>query len=630
MKKKLAFAMLLVLVATLFALPVQQQSVQTERISISNIGQEPNGESWAYTVSDDGAYVCFSSGANNLVANDTNNQPDCFVLNTATGEVILVSTDVNGNQGNFGSGEIFISGNGQFVVFRSGANNLVPNDTNNFPDLFVKDLNSGVIERISVSTSGLQANTGANSGTISYDGRYVAYGSSSSNLVGSDTNGVDDIFVRDRLLNTTTRISVSSEGTQANNYCDYPIISSDGRLVGFTSIASNLVDGDTNSEWDVFLRDTTTNTTQRVSLGDEENELNNSVRTFDISDNGEVIVFVTRASNVVSGDTNTNPDVFVRNAVDGSTVRISLSFTGQELIGGSGLEGVSISQNGRFVAYDSQGNNIVLNDTNQQRDVFRYDRSTNETVRVSLSSSGTQSNADCRSPYINKDGDIVTYVTVASTLIATDTNGLQDAYITYVPLPDPVTEILSPSGDSYLRSGQPNQNQGTEAILRVRQNGSNRSLVQFDQGAIASFVGNRDVVSAKLRLFITDNGNNWGASGRDVGAYRLTQAWTELGVTWNCPNDTNTSNGSPDGIQWEMTNSALWPFVTPATSTVLHTNGLSGWVEFDVTIDVQAFVDGSVSNFGWIIKKVLDSQGGSVEYSSKEGLNPPELVIIAQ
>lgn len=195
--------------------------------------------------------------------------------------------------------------------------------------------------------------------------------------------------------------------------------------------------------------------------------------------------------------------------------------------------------------------------------------------------------------------------------------------------PLPTTQTFGSAADSYVKEGQPNKNQGTEGILRIRQSGQNRSLVQFDQSAIDTFVGNRAVTSATLRIYISLNSNNWGMSGRDVSAHRMTTDWTELGATWNCPNDVNTGNNAPDGIQWEMGNASLWPFVSTPSDTVLHTNGLVGWIEFDVTTDVQGFLSGN-PNFGWLIKKVNENQAGSVEYSSKEGLNPPELVIVAQ
>jgi hypothetical protein len=629
MKKYFVSTLICVLVMSLLATTGQQQPVQTERISSSSLNQEPNSESTAYNTSDDGIFACFSSSATNLVVGDTNGQDDCFVLNRQTGLLTRVSVSTDGTQGNGASGEPMVSGNGLFVTFRSTATNLVPGDSNNFPDVFVKDLTTGQLERVSVSSSGGQANNGADWSVISGDGRYVAFGSSSNNLVPDDTNGVTDIFLRDRQLGTTVRVSKSSSGIQANHYCDRPTISSDGSLVAFVSLASNLSPNDNNSDWDVFIHKVSTGETERVSITSDGGQPNDSVQTFDMSDDGQVVVFATRASNVVPGDNNQNPDVFVRDITLGTTTRISLSATGGELVGGSGHSGVSISGDGRYAVYASQGNNIVSNDTNLRDDIFRYDRATSTTIRASVSSTGMQSNADCYSPRLSKDGDCITYSTTASSLVLEDQNGLQDAYLTFLAPPPPTSSTFLSIGDTYLKEGQPNKNQGTEGILRIRQSGQNRSLVQFDQNAISSFVGTRLVTSATLRVYISLNSSNWGASGRDVGAHRLTSNWTELGATWNCPDDTNTGNNVPDGVQWEMNNASLWPFVSTASDIVVHTNGLVGWIEFDVTADVQGFLSGN-PNYGWLIKKTNEGQSGSVEYSSKDGANPPELIITAQ
>jgi hypothetical protein len=629
MKKRTLFAVLLALAAIVFAVPTQQQSTQTERVSVSNLGQEANDGSYAYDISDDGRYVAFSSLATNLVIGDTNNLQDCFVRDRLDGSVLRISTTANGTQANAACSSPKLSGDGRYVTFRSGANNLVPNDTNNFPDIFVKDLVTGALEIVSVSNMGLIGNGSSAEPDISADGRFVVFDSNATNLVPGDTNGVTDIFFRDRLLGTTSILSRSSAGELGNSYSTDPQISSVGNQVGFRSIANNLVPGDQNNNVDIFVHYLDTGATERVSLGDGSVELNGDTRPFAFSDSGDVLAFASEATNAVVNDTNGNTDVFVRNLTTGSVNRISLSSTGQQLAGGSGFDGVSISGDGRFVVYDSQGNNIVPNDTNNFRDVFRYDSLTEETVRVSMSSLGGQANADCRDPRISRYGEAIVYTSVASTLVSNDTNNLQDAFLTYIAPPPPTSSTFLSIGDTYLKEGQPNKNQGTEGILRIRQSGQNRSLVQFDQNAISSFVGTRSVTSATLRVYISLNSNNWGASGRDVGVHRLTSSWTELGATWNCPDDTNTGNNSPDGVQWEMNNVSLWPFVSTASDIVVHTNGLVGWIEFDVTADVQGFLSGN-PNYGWLIKKTNEGQSGSVEYSSKDGANPPELIITAQ
>ena len=181
--------------------------------------------------------------------------------------------------------------------------------------------------------------------------------------------------------------------------------------------------------------------------------------------------------------------------------------------------------------------------------------------------------------------------------------------------------------DTYLKQGSKNKNQGSEAILRIRQSGKNRALVQFDQSEITAIIGAGNLTSARLRLYIDTNANNWGSLGRSVTVHRMTQAWTELGATWNCPDDSNTANSSADCTQWDMTDSSQWPFFAVPTDVVVYQNNQTGWVEFTVTDDVQAFLSGIATNFGWLIKKADEGQSGKVDYSSREGSFSPELFL---
>ncbi|TAH16985.1 MAG: calcium-binding protein, partial [Oscillatoriales cyanobacterium] len=183
--------------------------------------------------------VAFRSSASNLVPGDTNNTDDIFVRDLSTNTTTRISVDSAGNQGNDYSFYPSISAYGRFVAFRSSASNLVPGDTNNSLDIFVRDLFTNTTTRVSVDSAG-----------------NVAFRSSASNLVPGDTNNTDDIFVRDLSTNTTTRVVVYSAGNQQNGYSNTPSISADGRFVTFDSDASNLVPGDTNNTQDIFVADT--------------------------------------------------------------------------------------------------------------------------------------------------------------------------------------------------------------------------------------------------------------------------------------------------------------------------------------------------------------------------------------
>ncbi len=255
-----------------------RQASVTVQVSVGAGGSQANGESDYPSISADGRYVAFMSGASNLVADDTNECgysgpgtcPDIFVHDRQAGGTERVSVDSLGNEANSISGpNAVISADGRYVAFRSFASNLVTGDTNGLNDMFLHDRQAGMTERVSVDSGGNEANgdSGPYGLAVSADGRYVAFESMASNLVPGDTNVCEtfpppdshncyDIFVRDRQAGMTERVSVDSAGNQANGDSYYFLaISGDGRYVAFGSDATNLVPGDTNEAGDVFVHD---------------------------------------------------------------------------------------------------------------------------------------------------------------------------------------------------------------------------------------------------------------------------------------------------------------------------------------------------------------------------------------
>ena len=219
-----------------------------------------------------------------------------------------------------------ISGDGNFVVFESYASNLVSNDTNGEPDIFVHNRQTGATERVSVADNENQANSWSESDlAISKDGRYVVFVSMASNLVSGDTNGIQDVFVRDRLLGQTKRVSVDSNGAQVTGDEQSTFgglaISEDGRYVVFSSNVANLVNGDTNGVEDVFVHDLQTGSTTRVSISSSGQQSNGSSGSYDISGDGHLVLFGSNATNLVSGDTNNQSDIFLHNLLTGGTTR---------------------------------------------------------------------------------------------------------------------------------------------------------------------------------------------------------------------------------------------------------------------------------------------------------------------
>ena len=277
----------------------------------------------------------------------------------------------------------------------------------------------------------------------------MAFESDATNLVPGDTNARRDIFVHDRLTGSTTRVSVSSLGVEGNNTSQSAAISAGGGVVAFNSFATNLVPADANGgRPDVFLHDMSTGTTELASVSSMGEQGDGSSFSPSLSADGRFVAFGSLAQNLVGGDTNADVDVFVRDRANGTTERVSLSTAGAEGNGRSELP--SISADGTKVAFQSFASTLVQNDTNGVEDVFLNDRTTGETVRVSVRTRspfapGEDGNGPSLGPAISADGRIVTFNSVADNLVARDNNGWGDVLAHDV---DPV----GPPGQAALRN----------------------------------------------------------------------------------------------------------------------------------------------------------------------------------
>jgi Tol biopolymer transport system component len=404
-------------------LEVYSAVLTTTRVSLATDGMQGNYDSFYPSMSADGRYVAFMSFASNLVSGDTNYAYDIFVYDTLANSTRRVSVASDGTQANSNSSSPSMSADGRYVAFMSYASNLVSNDTNNLPDIFVYDTVANTTRRVSVASDGTQANSYSYSHSISANGRYVAFECEASNLVSDDTNNLFDIFVYDTVANTTRRVSIATDGTQANSDSSSPSISADGRYVAFESEASNLVSGDTNDAADIFVYDTLTNTTRRVSVATDGTQ-GNYVSFFpSISADGRYVAFKSEASNLVSGDTNGSQDVFVYDTVTNTTRRVSVATDGTQGNSNSFYPSLpSISADGRYVAFDSEASNLVSGDTNRSQDIFVYDIVANTTRRVSVATDGTQGNSDSFYPSISADGRYVAFTSYADNLVSGDTH----------------------------------------------------------------------------------------------------------------------------------------------------------------------------------------------------------------
>ena len=226
---------------------------------------------------------------------------------------------------------------------------------------------------------------------------------------------------------TTERVSVASDGTGGNDNSCRASVSADGRFVAFQSLASNLITGDTNGEDDIFVHDRQTGETSRVSITSDGAEGNGDSFWPSISADGRFVAFRSPGSNLVPGDTNGAEDIFVHDRQTEKTTRISVAWDGTQANGDSYY--TCISADGRFVAFPSSASDLVTGDTNGCADAFVHDRQTGQTTRVSVASDGAQGNDHSDGPSISADGQCVGFTSYASNLVPDDTNGERDVFV---------------------------------------------------------------------------------------------------------------------------------------------------------------------------------------------------------
>jgi Tol biopolymer transport system component len=391
---------------------------------VSAAEKQANNASSQAAISKSGRFVAFASTASNLVARDTNRASDVFVRDVVNGTTRRVSVSSNGKQGNSASVQPTISADGRTVAYVSQASNLVKRDTNNTTDVFL--WRSGTTRRLSVGPRGRQANGGSFQPAISAGGAFVAFESEATNLVSADTNHRMDVFRRGtRGAAKTERVSVATGGGQANGASFGPALSSSGRVVAFMSAASNLVADDTNAVRDVFIR-TASDSTERVSVGSGEEQGNRDSTDPTITARGDIVAFASEATNLVLGDTNGDSDVFVRTIATGMTEAASVRSNGDFVEGIS--DNPSITYNGRVVVFTSAARGLVGHDTNRVTDVFGRNRGSDETRRLSVRGASRQANGASDNPVVSGGGGEVAYDSVATNLVASDTNRERDVF----------------------------------------------------------------------------------------------------------------------------------------------------------------------------------------------------------
>ncbi len=433
----------------------------TELISANTSGVDSiNNAAFLATLSADGRFVAFQSESNDLAPGETDYDTDTFVRDRQTGVTERVSVPTAGGQtANRYSGEPAISANGRYVVFGSNAPEFAPNGDGTHRDQFIHDRVTGVTERVSVDRTdpAFGANAETQVASVSADGRFIAYGSSATNLVAGAAPVLFDVFLYDRQLGTTIRVSKSiGNATQGGNAgSGVPTISADGRYVTYYSAASDLVAGDTNNLKDVFVYDRVTETTERISKSTAGTQANgeSGFTQAAISANGRYVAFESQATNLVGTDTNGHTDIFVRDRQLGTTQLVSVSSSGAQ--SNADAQEPAISDDGQKIAFASVASNLKANDANDASDIFIRNRGNSTTKRVSNSVDGGDPQGfsnpvlgiyfyGSMNPGISSDGGIVAFSSDAFNLTSDAVNdGAEDVFATDLNAAPPVTRTLT-------------------------------------------------------------------------------------------------------------------------------------------------------------------------------------------
>jgi hypothetical protein len=583
-------------------------AASTARMSVNNSAAQGNADSVACSISADGRYVAFVSGAKNLVPGDTNGKNDIFVRDRETNTISRVSVNSSGGQGNDDSDLPSISGDGRYVAFESYATNLVPNDKNFRPDVFVHDRTSNTTTRISVSTAGVPSTDFSGGARISADGHFVAFYSAANKLVANDTNSSYDVFVRDLQANTTTRLSVSSAGLEGEQGSGGHIdISGDGRYIVFESAAENLVTGDNNSRTDIFVRDRTTSTTTRVSVNTGGVQANNDCFEPRITSDGRYVTFRTIASNLVTGDTGGHNDVFVRDRQTSATTRVSLTPAGGQINGDAVTP--AISNDGRYVAYETNATNVVSGDTNGVHDIFVRDCQTNTNWRASRANDGAQSDLSCFSPSISGNGRYVAFESASGNLVPSDTLGFSDIFVRDragdgYTVPSPPKDVsVTPS----TASDPVNSARVFTTVFSDPDGFANIQTVAFRVGLGPSSNTSAQTLfcrytSADGHLTILNDAGTTFVGGFAPGSANLIQ--NSQGIL-HCAQTTVTKSGNAITVNWSVSGKPGFVGAKPLALRVVDNTGLSDGLEnFGTwTITASSPNDGLTSS---------DAQGNAV------------------
>lgn len=320
-----------------------------------------------------------------------------------------------------------LSGDGTWVVFASRSQVLLPQNTAGQKELFVYSLAHGELQHVSLDDEA-QSDGASEPNSISQDGRFILFTSQNSRLVEGDANERSDVFLFDRVDRIMILVSATPTGTSGNGTSLGRDMSPDGRWVVFSSSASNLTDMDDNAAWDVFVWDRTSGVTERVSMGPGDQQRNPVPGPHaHISMDGRFVSFHSQSSQLLAGDADDTFDIYVVDRKDQSVQLVSRSTTQGQADGNSFVLGMS--DDARFFSSYASATNLVDDDSNGLSDVFLFDHERGHTVRANLSSLGSQANIGSDTASLSGDGRYVTFASAASSLMPGQPSQFSDSYL---------------------------------------------------------------------------------------------------------------------------------------------------------------------------------------------------------
>lgn len=402
-----------------------------ERVAIGGSGEASLAASNYASLSGDGAAVAFSALGGDLVPGDDNGVSDVYVRDLAAQTLQRASVGPGAADTDGASYLPQLDADGHVVAFTSDADDLGPTDGNDASDAYARDLTQPAVELVSVNLHGGAGNGAAEANDVSSTGRFVAFEASASNLVPDDTNQTRDAFVRDRVDTRTTRVSVGTDGTEADGPSSHAAISADGRLVAFSSLAANLVVGDTNGVADVFLHDLATGTTERVSTTPSGAELDGPSIMPTISDDGSRVAFASFATNAVADDSNGVSDIYVRDLAANTITRASVRTDGSQGTGPG--DEPRLSGDGRSVVFQTSSN-LAPGDLNLVTDVYVRRIDARRTIVVSTNKGGLTATYAAGHGSLSDEGFYVAF-TARAPLEPADTNQVPEPYVRSVVVP---------------------------------------------------------------------------------------------------------------------------------------------------------------------------------------------------